>query len=275
MTITNGLAAIVFWLAREKSPLPDTRDLAREWFSVRLPSPEQLTFAGALFDGFLLNHKDWSLWQHVGRLTRTPPDQVLLSRFREQLRERFRKVNIFHQQVAAAFWRPVTSHQEFEPDRHRRFIDATVNRLRNCVSALAALAIHENSPRDSAPVAARFCDWILCAGKPKPQITDRVAAKLAATFPGSAFNMEGEPVMTTLVILRHLQIGNRRLCPGDELPPHLLPAAAIDLHLDRKELVEYDSADRRSLYRLIHVFSDCSQTEPLTPAERNRYALSP
>ena len=34
-------------------------------------------------------------------------------------------------------------------------------------------------------------------------------------------------------------------------------------------------SERRSLYRLFHVFSDCDETEPLTPEELNAYALPP
>jgi hypothetical protein len=105
---------------------------------------------------------------------------------------RFRKVDAFHRQLAASFWRPVTAHSVFEPARHRAFINATLNQLRNCVSALIALTIEENSPVDAAPVAARFRDWILCTGKPKQQLVERIAGKLEATFSGSMFTLETE-----------------------------------------------------------------------------------
>jgi hypothetical protein len=72
---------------------------------------------------------------------------------------------------------------------------------------------------------------------------------------------------TTLVVLSHRQIGERRFLHGDELPPDLLPREAIDLHLDRRELAEYDSADRRSLYRLFAPFSACTEAESLTQDE--------
>jgi hypothetical protein len=188
----NSTAALLFWLAGEQSPLPDARDLAKEWFGVRAPSPKQINFAAALFDGFLLDHKGWNLWQHVGRATRTLPDRVLLECWSSQMQKRFRRIDVFHRQVAGFFLKPVRDHHEFEPARHRAFVNATLDQLLNSVSALAALTIEENSPADSAPVAARFRDWILCTGKPKPQLPERIAAKLEATFTGSRFKIEIE-----------------------------------------------------------------------------------
>jgi hypothetical protein len=190
--ITNALQSVVFWLAGEKSAPPDAPELARDWFGVRLPSAEQLTLAAAVLEGFLLNHKDWNLWQHVGLVTRKPPDRFALNTWSDQLRKRFRCIDIFHGEIAGYFNRPITDHFEFEPARHRAFVNATFDQLRNCVSAVAALTIEENSPVDAAPVAARFRDWILCASKPKAQLVERVIDKLNAAFPGAAFNVEIE-----------------------------------------------------------------------------------
>jgi hypothetical protein len=78
----------------------------------------------------------------------------------------------------------------------------------------------------------------------------------------------------TLVVIRHLQVGDRRFHHGDELPPDLLPLAAVNLHLDRKELVEYDADERRSLYRLFSSFSGCSETERLSNQELAALALT-
>jgi hypothetical protein len=72
-------------------------------------------------------------------------------------------------------------------------------------------------------------------------------------------------IRPTLVVIRHLQIGDRQFHHGDELPPDLLPQEAVDAHLDRKELD--DSTERRSVYRLLHRFSGCSETERLTTDE--------
>lgn len=79
--------------------------------------------------------------------------------------------------------------------------------------------------------------------------------------------------MRTLVCIRHLQVGDRHFAHGEELPPQLLPQEAIDLHLDRKELVAYDSDERRSLYRLFSQFSGCSETERLSNEENATLAL--
>ena len=75
--------------------------------------------------------------------------------------------------------------------------------------------------------------------------------------------------MKTLVVLRSLQIGDQLLLHGEELPPDLLPREAIDLHLDRRQLVEFGSIERRSLYRLLHHFSGCSATTERLSAEEN------
>jgi hypothetical protein len=80
--------------------------------------------------------------------------------------------------------------------------------------------------------------------------------------------------MRTLIVIRHLQIGDRQFHHGEELPCDLLPQEAIDLHLDRKELAEYSSDERRSLHRILHRFSGCSQTERLSNQELAACALT-
>jgi hypothetical protein len=80
--------------------------------------------------------------------------------------------------------------------------------------------------------------------------------------------------MKTLVVIRYLQVGDRHFRHGEELPPDLLPRKGIDLHLDRKELVEYDSAERRSLHALFNHFSGCSKKERLSNQEKATYALT-
>jgi len=80
-------------------------------------------------------------------------------------------------------------------------------------------------------------------------------------------------MMTTLVVIRHLQIGDRVFSHGSELPPDLLPQEAVDLHIDRKELAEFDVCERRSIYRLLHRFSGCSETERLSNEETQQLAL--
>jgi hypothetical protein len=191
--ITNALQSVVFWLAGEESEPPDGRDWAREWFGVRVPQPDQLQLAQAVLNGFALGLKDWILWQHVGRGIRRPPDRFALNTWHQQLRKRYRGIDNFHRDITAFFWKPIGDHREFEPAKHRQFINRSIDRLLNCVSAVAALTIEENSPVDAAPVAARFQDWILCTGKPKAQLVERIGKKLSAAFPGATFKVEIEP----------------------------------------------------------------------------------
>lgn len=79
--------------------------------------------------------------------------------------------------------------------------------------------------------------------------------------------------MKTFVVIGHLQVDDRQFNHGEELPPDLLPRETIDVHLDRKELVECDANERRSLYRLLHHFSGCSTKERLSNQEQAALTL--
>jgi hypothetical protein len=67
--------------------------------------------------------------------------------------------------------------------------------------------------------------------------------------------------MTTIVARSHRTIEGKLYHHGDEIPPGLLSDEAINRMLVNREVDEYNSADRRSLYRLFHRFSDCKETE--------------
>jgi len=73
--------------------------------------------------------------------------------------------------------------------------------------------------------------------------------------------------MKTLIARGHRQFGDQHFRHGEEIPPGLLPQEAIDWHLDRKELIEYDRTERRSLYGLFPAFSGCHEQEQLTENE--------
>lgn len=73
--------------------------------------------------------------------------------------------------------------------------------------------------------------------------------------------------MTTLIAIRHCQIGDRNFAHGEELPPGLLPREVVDRWLDEGSLKEYDTAERRSLYRLFAPFSGVKEREPLSRNE--------
>lgn len=73
--------------------------------------------------------------------------------------------------------------------------------------------------------------------------------------------------MTTLVVLRHAQVGELHFKHGEELPPGLIARELIDKWLDEKWLIELPTTERRSLYRLLHRFSGCKEREQLTLQE--------
>ena len=74
-----------------------------------------------------------------------------------------------------------------------------------------------------------------------------------------------------LVFVRHTEFGDRAFPHAAELPPDFLNQETIDKLLDSGRLKEY--GERRSLYRLLHVFSGCSEREPLTDKEIRMFAL--
>ena len=80
--------------------------------------------------------------------------------------------------------------------------------------------------------------------------------------------------MKTLVVLGTREVNNRRLAHGDELPPNLLPPEVVDWWLDHKWLVEYESSEHRSLYRIFAPFSGAKEREHLTTDELRELALS-
>jgi hypothetical protein len=59
--------------------------------------------------------------------------------------------------------------------------------------------------------------------------------------------------------MRSLQIGNRQLRLGEELEPFLLSDEEINRLLDCRDLAEV--SERASLYRLLHHFSKCPESE--------------
>jgi hypothetical protein len=79
--------------------------------------------------------------------------------------------------------------------------------------------------------------------------------------------------MTTLIFIRHGQIGDRQFAHGDELPPGLIPKELQDRWLDQKWLKEYDAAERRSVFRLLHIFSGCNEQEQLSREEKEQLCL--
>ena len=184
--ITNALPAIVFWLAGETNVPPNPVDLARDWAGVRLPTQEQICFAQAVLQGWLLGLKDWQLWNFVGRMTRKPPDRVLLESRREELQHAFPRIGVFHHQLGSLFYRPVTDHREFEGGKHRMFIDTAVGNLSNVVSAVVGLTIESAS---KGALLARFDDWLLLEGKPPKFLQSRIESDLATVFPGARFEI--------------------------------------------------------------------------------------
>jgi hypothetical protein len=79
--------------------------------------------------------------------------------------------------------------------------------------------------------------------------------------------------MTTLIFIRHGQVGSRHFQFGEELPPGLLSREVIDKWLDEGWLKEYDAAERPSLYRLFARFTGATPEQPLTKEQIAAFTL--
>jgi len=101
----------------------------------------------------------------------------------------------------------------------------------------------------------------------------------AAEKPNNVQREVCEPVKAarnvTLVAMHHLEIEGRVFHHGSEIMPGLIPIATLAKLIDQGGVREYDSRDRRSLYRLFSRFSGCEETEVLSDVERTAYALPP
>jgi hypothetical protein len=191
VTIVRSLWHLVAWLANEQASPPSLLDLVKDFFGVRAPSLAQIKLAQAVVDGFLLDYRDWPLWEFVGRATRTVQDEGRLASWRKALAARYPRIAGFHSEQRACFYRDVNpgdvryAHREFDYTRYRAFVDQTLQTLLDQLSALLALGIEETFP---GAVMARFQGEVLCEGKPKQRA--EITAHLAAAFPGSTFQLE-------------------------------------------------------------------------------------
>jgi hypothetical protein len=188
--IESALWSLVSWLAQHKAPAPKLIELARDFFNVRAPSQEQVRFATALLNGFLLGYQDWPLWEYVGRLARTAADHGQLVEWRKELSRRFASVELLHNDLRSFFYRDVgmnvyDAHRRFDSESYRAFIDAVVNDLLGKVSSLVALEIEGNF----GSVTARLEDWTLYEpAKAKAQFPlAKIEARLKDAFPGANF----------------------------------------------------------------------------------------
>ena len=195
VTLIDSLGQLFVWLTNEKTGIPHTIDLAKDFFGVRAPSPQQLRFASAVWHGFVLDHRTWDLWDYVGNNTRAQADMNALETWRAQLSQRYRSITAFHDQLRAAFLKPVASrdagHLQFDERAHRQFIDAQVRKLSNRLSSIVAMAIEETMPQS---VVARFENWVLCeaADNDKATLDAKIFSKLQTAFPNSDFQFEIE-----------------------------------------------------------------------------------
>jgi hypothetical protein len=73
----------------------------------------------------------------------------------------------------------------------------------------------------------------------------------------------------TIIAIRHLEIDNHVIAHGCEIMPGLLPKETVAKLLDQGRIQE---RPRRSLFRLLHHFAGCTETEPLDD-ELTSYSL--
>ena len=81
--------------------------------------------------------------------------------------------------------------------------------------------------------------------------------------------------MKTIVAIGLREFAHRVFQHDEEIPPTLLPSEAVDWCVDHKQVKEHDSTERRSLFRLFHSFSACSEKEQLSDDELKSLTLPP
>jgi hypothetical protein len=185
--LVQPLWHVLAWLCNSKAPLTEPVDLARDWFNVRAPTSPQVRLPQVVLNGFLFGHREWMLWQFVGRATRKSIELSDLAAWRSDLAKRYPAIERFHNTISQFFWHDAGAHREHDDDEHRLFLDCELLKLLEVVSVLTAQAVE-------GVCVARFQDWMLCAGsKPKAVPTaERIEAKLAAAFTGANFSVNIE-----------------------------------------------------------------------------------
>ena len=77
----------------------------------------------------------------------------------------------------------------------------------------------------------------------------------------------------TLVAISHLEIEGHVFHHGAEIVPGLLSPDTVNKLVDARRVKEYDSAERRSLYRVFAPFSGAKEHEALPQDELTAYGL--
>jgi hypothetical protein len=75
----------------------------------------------------------------------------------------------------------------------------------------------------------------------------------------------------TLVSIHHHEFSGRQFFHGDEIPPGVLEGELLGYWVDHGWAREMP--ERRSLHRLLHIFSGCKETEELDGHELRAYSL--
>ncbi len=193
VTVASPLWHILAWLTNEHTPLLEPAEQAKELFGVRAPSRAQIKLCDALMQGFLLGLRSWDLWNYVGRVTRQLIQHRDLEIWCNDLAKRYPAIAQFHDVLRDYFWQSVGAgsvyhaHRVFDSARYHSYLDHSLGRLLDCVSAIAALAVE-------GTCVARFSDWLLLEGKPKPKLADTISEKLETAFAGQSFQVNVEEV---------------------------------------------------------------------------------
>jgi hypothetical protein len=198
VTLVDPLGSLFAWICAEKTPMVSQADLAKDFFGVRVADQQQVRISSAVWHGFLLGYASWSLWDYVGRRSRQAIDEQLLETWRDQLAKRHPEVARFHTVLRDFFWHAVADsngYRRFDATAFQAYIERSMRKLLNRLSAIVAIAIDEMMPN---AIVARFDDLILCQhAKPQSVPTiERIEAKLATAFVNARFQISVEEVQS-------------------------------------------------------------------------------
>jgi len=190
IVIGQPLFSVLAWLCKEPTPLTPPVDLAADWFGKRAPSPSQIKVAEAILEGWLVGLSSWNLWNVVGRASRQRIDHDWMQGWCRELAARYPAISRFHDGISSYFWTQVGSldgYTKFDENDYRHYLDREIEKLLSVVSLLAARSVEGSC-------VARFSDWLLCQGKPKDSLAEKVQEQLEAAFTGSTFRVTMEVV---------------------------------------------------------------------------------
>jgi hypothetical protein len=190
VTLLEPIGDLVCWLAHERTPAPRPLEYAKQLFGLRAPSVDQIKVARALWRAFCLGYAStWDIWDFIGRETRVRTEPHAIEIWRDNLKQQYPAIEQFHGELRNSFYRAIGGNQFLlDQQAHRLFVDESIQKLCNRLSAVIAMAVEDALPQS---VFARFSNSILAVASDRhtTKIESDIDSRLEAAFPNSSFQL--------------------------------------------------------------------------------------